>query len=201
MATPLTHDERVAISRLQALLELLPTALDKYLRPAGITSFEYTVLEKLIEAPDGRLGGSGVALRTSAAPPQVFRVANSMQKRDLVCRAPCVEDARAINLEITAPGRLAYQNSRELWSQAVRDLVLDGINALPGNGVRQLSDLSFALLATLDRDRGAGGRYAACAADPEPEECAADPEIESCATDPEPQDCAADPIRHHGREI
>ena len=53
--TALAHPERVAVARLHALLELLPTALDHRLAGAGITAFEYSLLEALHEAPDTRM--------------------------------------------------------------------------------------------------------------------------------------------------
>ena len=64
--TPLDLRERVAIARLHALLELLPAALDRHLAPAGITSFEYTLLDALESDPTQRLRLSNLAGRTNA---------------------------------------------------------------------------------------------------------------------------------------
>src|SRR5690625_7750237 len=89
-----TRSERVAVSRLHALLELLPTALDQRLRPVGMTTFEFIVLEKLSEAEGTRLRMSEIAAKTNATLPRLSRVANSLEKQDLVCRSRCAEDAR-----------------------------------------------------------------------------------------------------------
>ena len=64
----LRYPERVAVARLHALLELLPTALDKRMQPAGLTSFEFTLLEALAEADGGKLRLSALAARDPCAP-------------------------------------------------------------------------------------------------------------------------------------
>ncbi len=58
----LSHAEQVAMARLQALLGLLPTALDRQLLPAGLTSFEYSLLTALAGSEDRRLRLSSLAL-------------------------------------------------------------------------------------------------------------------------------------------
>ena len=195
MTPPLTHPERVAVARLHALLELLPTALDKRLRPAGITSFEYTLLETLTESPDQFLRMSEVAAKTNATLPRISRVVSSLEKRDLITRVRCAEDARATNLQLTELGAHTYEHSRELYAAAVRELILTGVASLPDDGTSQLADLSYAILSSLDPERKGGFAHSdTCAADPGPERaCAADPAADP-ATDPAPTaDCAADP--------
>lgn len=171
--TELRQNERVAIARLHAMLEILPTALDKRLRPAGISGFEYTLLETLAEAKDHRLRLSDLAAKTNATLPRLSRVANSLERRGLAVRTPCAEDARATNLELTPLGSETHAHSRELYATAVRELVLDGLRLLPGDGTAQLSDMSYAILSSLDRDRTSEVTYAkgtdlegSCAADP-----------------------------------
>lgn len=180
MNTMLSHPERVAIARLHALLELLPTALDKRLRPAGITGFEYTLLETLAEADGNFMRMSAVAAKTNATLPRISRVVNSLERRDLIGRAPCAEDARATNVVLTELGAKTYAHSRELYAEAVRELVLDGVETLPGDGTSQLANLSYAILSSLDPDRKGGFAH-----EPEPEQvCAADPAQAPCAADP-----------------
>lgn len=205
MNTLLTHEERVAIARLHALLELLPTALDKRLRPAGITGFEYTLLESLAEAEGNFMRMSAVATKTNATLPRISRVVSSLERRDLIERAPCAEDARATNIVLTDLGRSTHAHSRELYAEAVRELVLDGVETLPGNGTSQLASLSYAILSSLDPEGKGGFAHETeapgdCAADPlittpAMEDCAADPTQpeETCAADPVDKSCAADP--------
>lgn len=178
----LTQDERVAVARLHALLELLPTALDQHLAPAGLTSFEFTLLEALHESDLHRLRMSALAARTNATLPRLSRVVTSLERKGLVERAPCLEDGRATNAQLTAAGEAAYEASRSLYATAVRRMVLDGLDA---DGVTQLADLSYSILTKLDPDARLKVTEAG-------RECAADPSLaDSGERDPF---CAADPI-------
>lgn len=189
MSTPaLTFDQRVAVARLHALLELLPTALDKELAPAGITSFEFTLLEALHEADGQRLRLSALASRTNATLARLSRVVTSLERKDLVLRAPCEEDGRATNAVLTEAGETVFLESTGLYADAVQRMVLDGLDE---SGVDQLASLSFAILSKLDPDRRlaitATADDASCAADPTAAGdtdllCAADPLSETTAT-------------------
>lgn len=199
MTSQLNIQERTAIARLQALLELLPTALDKRLRAAGITAFEYTLLETLAESGAKFMRMSALAAKTNATLPRISRVANSLERRGLAERTRCAEDARATNLTLTDKGAETYESAKPLYAEAVRELVLDGLQELPGDGATQLADLSYALLSTLDVDRRGGLLAGPCAADPaageasgQGDECAADP-VQTQAAD-RPEECAADPV-------
>ena len=183
MTTPLTHPERVAIARLHALLELLPTALDKRLGEGGVTAFEHTLLDALADREGHRMRLSELARKTNATLPRISRVATSLEKRGLIERAPCPEDGRATNALLTPTGLAAHAQSRELYADAVRDLVLAGLDKLPGDGVAQLTDLTYAILTSLDSEHSLPGDTPsprACDADPTPSAtrklgCAADP--------------------------
>jgi DNA-binding MarR family transcriptional regulator len=181
MDTVLSQDERVAVARLHALLELLPTALDQHLAPAGLTSFEFTLLEALTESEPHRLRMSALAARTNATLPRLSRVVTGLERKGLVERAPCLEDGRATNAQLTDAGEAAYEASRSLYAAAVRRMVLDGLDA---DGVTQLADLSYSILTKLDPDARMkvteAGR--ACAADPVLSDSAELAEL--CAADP-----------------
>lgn len=146
----LTHAQRVAVARLHALLELLPTALDKELARAGITSFEFTLLEALYEADDHRLRLSALASRTNATLARLSRVVTSLERKDLVLRAPCEQDGRATNAVLTAAGEAVYLDSAALYADAVKRMVLDGLD---DDGVDQLAALSLGILSTLDPEK------------------------------------------------
>lgn len=198
MSTPeLTRPQRVAVARLQALLELLPTALDRELAPAGLTAFEYTLLEALAEAPEHRLRLSELAARTNASLPRLSRVVTGLERKGLAERRPCPADARATNAVLTSDGFSTFERSRALHADAVRDKVLD---ALGDDDVDDLARLSLAILMRLDP----AGRLsvtadaATCPADPAEVSCPADPADLSCPADPADPDLAeppADPTR------
>ncbi|QAY62478.1 MarR family transcriptional regulator [Xylanimonas allomyrinae] len=185
----LSHQERVAVARLRALLELLPVALDRHLVEAGITSFEFTLLEALHEDAEARLRLSVLAARTNATLPRLSRVVTSLERKGLVTRTPCPQDARATNATLTAAGETAYRHARPLYETAVRRLVLDGLG---DDGASRLAELAYAMLTRLDPARRlAVTADADCPADPAP--CPADPE--PCPADPAPREpsCPADP--------
>jgi DNA-binding MarR family transcriptional regulator len=165
----LTHDERVAVARLRALVELLPTALDRQLAATGITSFEFTLLEALHAADLGRLRLTALASRTNATLPRLSRVVTGLERKGLVVRSACEEDGRATNAVITDAGGRVYNESRPLYERAVRDMILD---TLPGDGLVHLADISYSILSTLDPER----RLAATADDLD-RSCDADPPL------------------------
>ncbi len=181
----LTQPERVAVARLQAMLELLPTALDRELAPAGLTAFEFTLLEALAEAEEHWLRLSALASRTNATLARLSRVVTGLERKGLVERAACPSDGRATNAVLTPAGLAAYQDSRGRHADAVRALVLDG---LAPDDVDQLARLTYAVLTRLDPQARygitAGG--VACPADP----AAADEP--ACPADPAA--CPADPV-------
>jgi DNA-binding MarR family transcriptional regulator len=179
----LTYEQRVAVARLHALLELLPTALDKELAPAGITSFEFTLLEALHESESHRLRLSALAARTNATLARLSRVVTSLERKELVIRTPCEEDGRATNAVLTGAGESVFLASRELYADAVQRMVLDGLDDA---GVDQLASLSYAILSKLDPDR----RLTITSRDADDGACAADPS-DAGETDPV---CAADPV-------
>ncbi|MFD6448820.1 MarR family winged helix-turn-helix transcriptional regulator [Promicromonospora sp. NPDC060204] len=146
----LRYPERVAVARLHALLELLPTALDKRMQPAGLTSFEFTLLEALAETGDGKLRLSALASRTNATLARLSRVVTGLERKGLVRRAPCAEDARATNAVLTEQGREVYRESTPLYADAVSSMILDGLTE---GDVDDLARLAFAILTRLDPDR------------------------------------------------
>lgn len=158
--TALSQDERVAVARLQALLELLPSALDRHLLPAGLTAFEFTLLEVLAAAEEGRMRLSVLAAKTNASLARMSRVATSLERKGFIQRVPCPADSRATNAVITPEGEAAHARSRTLHAAAVRSLILDTLSA---QDVADLSRLSLAILSQLDP---VGGQTGTCPADP-----------------------------------
>lgn len=172
MATPLTHAERVAMARLHAFLELLPTTLDQRLASAGVTTFEHTLMMVLSESEGQRMRLSELASKTNATLPRLSRVVTVLERRGIVTRSRCAADGRATNAELTPEGVRVLRQSSELYAEAVRELILSGLERVPvgaaaPDGVTQLADLMLALLTSLDTERaGVALANPACAADP-----------------------------------
>lgn len=187
----LNQQERVAIARLRAMLELLPTALDRQLADVGITSFEFTLLEALYEADARTLRLSSLAARTNATLPRLSRVVDSLERKGLVVRSACAVDRRATNATLSTDGAAVYQQALPLHSNAVKSLVFAGLGE---DGAAQIADVSYAILTKLDPDRRFAVTESACSADPLPSA----PEVEAkpCPADPAlpNRNCPAVPV-------
>ncbi|MFI2103862.1 MarR family winged helix-turn-helix transcriptional regulator [Isoptericola sp. NPDC019693] len=91
--------------RLQAVIELLPAALDQQLRrDADLTHFEYIVLAMLSEAPGRDLRMTELARLTSATLPRLSHVARRLEARGFVERCTAPDDRRATIAHLTDEG-------------------------------------------------------------------------------------------------
>lgn len=158
----ITHDQDAVLSpdqartwtRLAALLELLPHALDARLTAeTGFTRFEFAVLDSLGAAPDGALGLSELASATNATLPRLSRVVTRLESSGAVRRTPVATDGRAVNAVLTEAGRERLECGRADHVAAIRDLLL---SALEPDEVTALGDIVAKSLAAIDPD----GRFA-----------------------------------------
>lgn len=151
MDTPwLDDDERAAWLRLIAVVELLPGVLDAQLRAdSGLTHFEYFVLAMLSEAPERTLRMTSLASRTSATLPRLSHVVRRLEDRGLVRRFPCPEDGRATNAQLTDDG---WQKVRDAAPGHVAHVRSQVIDALDADQVRQLAEITEAILGRIDPD-------------------------------------------------
>jgi DNA-binding MarR family transcriptional regulator len=149
----LTDTEKVAVERLHALLELLPSELDRQMAPTGMTSFEFTLVEALHHADQHRLRLSALASQTNATLPRLSRVVSRLEKKGYVVRRPCEEDGRAINAVLTDAGRESFERSVTVHDAAIRRSVLSGLDA---QTVQQLADVALAVLNVLSPDLARG---------------------------------------------
>jgi DNA-binding MarR family transcriptional regulator len=146
----LTDDERVAWVRLAAVLELLPGVLDTQLRrDAGLSHFEYFVLAMLSEAPGRTLRMTSLASRTNATLPRLSHVVRRLEERGLVRRFPCPEDGRATNAQLTDEGWATVVAAAPGHVANVRQQVIDALDA---DQVRQLAEITEAILGRIDPD-------------------------------------------------
>lgn len=139
--------EQTAVERVNALLELLPPALDRHLAPTGLTLFEITLLGRLHASAQRRLRLTVLAARTSATLPRLSRVVTRLERRGLVVRRPCEEDARATNALLTDAGAAAYERAQLTYHAVVRDLILGGLSA---QDVERLGMLAHTLVSRLE---------------------------------------------------
>ncbi|WP_024285227.1 MarR family winged helix-turn-helix transcriptional regulator [Cellulomonas sp. KRMCY2] len=144
----LSPDELRAWVRLQAVVELLPGALDSQLRrDANLSHYEYLLLAMLSEAPGRTLRMSELASATNATLPRLSHVVTRLEARGYVARTPSPEDRRATLASLTAEGWAKVVASAPGHVGAVRGHVLD---ALTAEQVAQLSAITSAIVRTLD---------------------------------------------------
>lgn len=155
----LDDEELDAWARFIAVVELLPGVLDSQLRrDCDLSHFEYLVLAMLSEA-DGRvLRMTALAARTNATLARLSHVVSRLEARGLIERSTCPRDGRATNARLTDAGWDAVVGAAPGHVETVRGAVLD---ALTRRQVRQLGEISGAILARLDPEgRMAGPRRA-----------------------------------------
>jgi DNA-binding MarR family transcriptional regulator len=134
--------------RLRAMLELLPGVLDAQLRrDADLTEFEYYLLAVLSEARDRTLRMTELARMTNATLPRLSHVVTRLERRGLVSRFPCPDDARVTNARLTGDGQAKVEQAAPGHVENVRDHVID---ALSGEQIGQLAEIGDAILSRLD---------------------------------------------------
>ena len=91
---------------------------------------------------------TALAAQTNATLPRLSHVVRRLEARGLVERFPCPEDGRATNARLSADGWHKLRDSAPGHVATVREHVID---ALTPEQVSQLTAISDALLARLDR--------------------------------------------------
>ncbi|ONI84551.1 MarR family transcriptional regulator [Saccharothrix sp. ALI-22-I] len=107
----------------------LHSALERQLvRDAGLSNADYALLAPLSEAPDGvvrsRELGTLVGWERSRLSHQIGR----MEKRGLVTREDCAEDARGSMVRLTPAGRAAIESAAPAHVETVRRYVFDAMS-------------------------------------------------------------------------
>jgi len=144
----LTPDQLRAWIRLEAVVELLPAALDSQLqRDAQLTHFDYIVLAKLSEEPERTLRMTALAATTNSTLPRLSHVVSRLETRGFVERLPCPEDRRATNAHLTDVGWEKVVATAPGHVKNVRDLVID---VLSDDQLAQLDTIMEAVLLKLD---------------------------------------------------
>jgi len=146
----LSAEEMAAWRKFVAVVQLLPGALDTQLqRDADLSHFEYFVMAILSEAPSRTLRMTSLALETNATLPRLSHVVARLEKRGYVRRSPCEEDRRATNATLTASGWEKVVASAPGHVGAVRDAVIDPLDA---RDIADLDRVMGRMLARLDTE-------------------------------------------------
>ncbi len=146
----LSESERQAWLGLNAVLTLLPAALDSDLQTLeGITLFDYHMLAMLSEAQERQLSMTQLASLTSASLSRLSHVVKKLETRGWVVREQSPEDARVKIATLTDAGMAAVVKMAPHHVASVRGLLFD---PLDDKDVSDLARITRKITAGLDQD-------------------------------------------------
>lgn len=107
---------------------LLGSALDQQLTDhAGLINFEYAILSVLNIAPGRMLRMSELVAQLRAPYPRVSKAVTRLEGRELVARAPCADDRRAVAVTLTRAGRRSWLKATPPHIALARDTILGSL--------------------------------------------------------------------------
>jgi len=95
------------------------------LADAGLSSPEFAVLVPLSDTPEGELRARDLCRELGWDRTRVSHMVGRMERRGLVRRRACADDARGSIVEITADGRRAITDAAPAHAEAVRTYLID----------------------------------------------------------------------------
>jgi DNA-binding MarR family transcriptional regulator len=108
------------------VMQQLTAALERQLvQDAGLSGADYTLLVPLSEAPGGVLRARDLGRMVGWERSRISHQITRMQKRGLVAREECSEDARGSMVQLTDAGRAAIVEAAPAHVAAVRRYFLD----------------------------------------------------------------------------
>jgi DNA-binding MarR family transcriptional regulator len=130
----------------------LSTAIERQLiRDSGLSGAEYALLVPLSESPDGVLRARDLGTTVNWERSRLSHQVSRMEKRGLVARESCSEDARGAMVRLTEAGREAIEAAAPEHVETVRRYFFD---ALTREEVETLGTLLERVLDRLDGNSG-----------------------------------------------
>jgi DNA-binding MarR family transcriptional regulator len=154
MAKPRWLDEREAHlwrSWLRLNQELLSALEEQINRESGLSGADYAVLVPLSAAPDGMLRARELGREILWDRSRLSHQLGRMEKRGLVVREECAEDARGAMVRMSDAGRAAIQRAAPGHVAATRRYFFDHLS---NREVDQLTTVIDRVLANLDSEEG-----------------------------------------------
>jgi DNA-binding MarR family transcriptional regulator len=154
MAKPRWLDERDAHlwrSWLRLNRDLVSVLEEQINREGGLSGADYAVLVPLSAASDGMLRARELGREILWDRSRLSHQLGRMEKRGLVLREECAEDARGAMVRMTDAGRAAIERAAPGHVAATRRYFFD---LLSSEEVDQLTTVLDRLLANLDGDGG-----------------------------------------------
>ncbi|SCE94540.1 DNA-binding transcriptional regulator, MarR family [Micromonospora haikouensis] len=117
---------------------------------SGLSFADYGVLVQLAEAPDGRLRPFALQRDLQWEQSRLSHHLGRMQRRGLVDREECPQDARGAFVVLTAAGRAAIEAAAPAHVDTVRRLVFDQLDP---DEVRALERIATRVVDGLNAER------------------------------------------------
>jgi len=153
VARPQRLDERQRLmwKAYRELYQELSTVLeDQLLRDAGLSGSEYAVLVELSHSPEGVLRARELGSELGWDRSRLSHLVGRMEKRRLVAREECEEDARGSMVRLTDAGRATVDGVAPEHSEAIRRYFF---NPLSSEELETLAAVFDRLLDKLTRDK------------------------------------------------
>ena len=131
MARPQRLDERQRLlwKAYRDLYQELSTVLeDQLLSDAGLSGSEYAVLVELSHTPDGVLRARELGSELGWDRSRLSHLVGRMEKRRLVAREECEEDARGSMVRLTDAGRATVDGVAPDHSEAIRRFFFNALS-------------------------------------------------------------------------
>lgn len=129
--------------------DLLRAQERQLLRDSGLSAADYALLAPLSEAPGGVLRARELGAEVDWERSRLSHQISRMEKRGLVTREACADDARGSMVRLTPAGRKVIEEAAPRHSETVRRLFFDPLDA---DEVRLLGTLLDRILAAVDAD-------------------------------------------------
>ncbi|AZK97876.1 MULTISPECIES: MarR family winged helix-turn-helix transcriptional regulator [Streptomyces] len=130
----------------------LQSAQDRQLlRDSGLSGADYALLVPLSEASDGLMRSRELGLEVGWERSRLSHQIIRMEKRGLVTREACADDARGAMVRLTASGRAAIEGAAPLHVETVRQFFFD---PLTSHEVDTLGTLIGKMLDALNHEQG-----------------------------------------------
>jgi DNA-binding MarR family transcriptional regulator len=132
VARPQRLDERQRLiwKAYRDLYQELSTVLEEQLlRDVGLSGSEYAVLVELSHAPDGVLRARELGSELGWDRSRLSHLVGRMEKRRLVAREECEEDARGSMVRLTGAGRAAVEGVAPEHSEAIRRYFFNALSS------------------------------------------------------------------------
>lgn len=109
--------------------QLASTLEAQLLRDAGLSGSEYAVLVELLHAPEGVLRARELGAELGWDRSRLSHLVRRMEKRGLIAREECSEDARGSMVRLTDVGRGAVEGVAPEHSEAIRRYFFDPLSS------------------------------------------------------------------------